>query len=294
MSSYEEKLEQEAELWGNEAEVMAQKLAPNWQAHQYLLHNRILHGEHINNLLNTIEKGMTVVELGCGAGWLTLAMAQRGADALGLDVSEKSLAVARNYYDSIQEDVSGTASYAYTDLNNLDLAPNTYDVIVVKATLHHLVNMRHVIENIYQALKPNGLFWISDTLHDEQFASVLFASAITFVMPTEVSYGEKIRGLLKFGLNAPERIKMSMEAEGLSPFEGAGRDHNWLEIMEEYFDIEQLIVHPAITGYVTAQLRLPDALAIPFLKTLKIVDKGLVSLGILQSSARVVYARKRE
>ncbi|GAB5492494.1 MAG: hypothetical protein Phog2KO_27090 [Phototrophicaceae bacterium] len=292
MTSYEEKLEQEAELWGSEAEHMAQKLPPNWQAHQELRHNRILHGEHINKLLNTIESGMTVVELGCGAGWFTLAMAQQGADALGLDISEKSLTVARDYYESIQDSVSGTATYAYADLNNLDLAPNSYDVIVVKATLHHLVNMRHVIENIHQALKPNGLFWISDTLHDEAFSSVLMASAITFVMPTEVSYSEKFRGLAKFGLNAPERIKMSMEAEGLSPFEGAGRDHNWLEIMEEYFTIEQLTVHPAITGYVTAQLRLPDILAMPFLKTLKVIDKGLVSLGILQSSARVVYARK--
>lgn len=292
MGSYEEKLEQEAELWGNEAEVMAQKLAPNWHAHQQLLHNRILHGEHINKLLDTIQADMTVVELGCGAGWLTLAMAQRGAQALGLDVSEKSLAVARNYYNSIQDTVSGTATYAYADLNNLDLAPNTYDVIVVKATLHHLVNMRHVIENIYQALKPNGLFWISDTLQDEQFASVLAASAITFVMPTQIPYSEKFRGLLKFGLNAPERIKMSMEAEGLSPFEGAGRDHNWLEILESLFQIEEIRVHPAITGYVTAQLKLPNALAIPFLRTLKFVDKGLVALGILQSSARVVYARK--
>lgn len=293
MTTYEEKLQQEAELWGSEAEHMAQKLAPDWREHQQLLHNRILHGEHIENLLATIQPGMKTLELGCASGWLTLAMAQQGAIAEGVDVSEKSLNVARSYYESIEDSVSGSASYAYADLNELSLEANSYDVIIVKATLHHLINMRQVIETVHQALKPGGLFWVADTLNDEHISTVLLASSITFIMPTEVSYGEKIRGLLKFGLNAPERIKMSMEAEGLSPFEGAGRGHNWLEMMQERFEIEQLIVPPAVTGYVTAQLQLPDMLAMPFLRTLKLVDTLLVKAGILQSSARIVYARKQ-
>ncbi len=293
MTTYEEKLRQEAELWGSESENMAQQLAPDWREHRHLLHNRILHGEHIENLLALIQPGMKTLELGCASGWLTLAMAQEGAIAHGVDVSEKSLNVARNYYESIKETVSGEVSYAYADLNELSLEADSYDVIVVKATLHHLFNMQHVVETVHQALKPGGLFWIADTLYDEQFSTVLAASGITFIMPTEVSYGDKIRGLLKFGTNAPERIKMSMEAEGLSPFEGAGRGNNWLEMMQELFTIEQLIIPPAVTGYVTAQLRLPDVLAVLFLKILKQIDKMLVKIGLLQSSARIVYARKQ-
>jgi 2-polyprenyl-3-methyl-5-hydroxy-6-metoxy-1,4-benzoquinol methylase len=292
VATYDEKIQQEAELWGREAERMAQNIAPDWREHQYLLHNRILHGEHINRLLDRIDTGMQTLELGCASGWLTLAMAQRGADATGLDVSEKSLAIARDYYARIADDVPGTAHYRYADLNELKLAPNTYDVVVIKATLHHLVNMDDVIATVHRALKPGGLFWISDTLEDEHISTVLFASGLTFLLPTAISYREKIGGLLKFGLNAPERIKMSMEAEGLSPFEGAGRNHNWLELIEERFSIERVIVPPAVTGYVTAQLKLPDAIGVPLLRGLKVVDKMLVAIGILKPSARIVYARK--
>lgn len=293
MTTYEQKLQQEAELWGTESERMARMIAPDWRDHRHLLHNRILHGEHIDKLLMQIEPEMRTLELGCASGWLTLAMAQQGAYAKGLDLSEKSLSVARNYYERIQDEVRGTVNYCYADLNALELEPNIYDVIAVKATLHHLVNMRGTIEAVHRALKPNGLFWISDTLYDEHMSSVLFASGLTFLLPTEVPYSEKIKGLLKFGLNAPERIKMSMEAEGLSPFEGAGRNHNWLEITQELFTIEQVIVPPAVTGYVTAQLRASDFISVPFLRLLKRIDQYLVKHDVLQPSARIVYARKK-
>jgi 2-polyprenyl-3-methyl-5-hydroxy-6-metoxy-1,4-benzoquinol methylase len=100
---------------------------------------------------------MMVLELGCASGWLTLAMAQRGAVAEGLDIGEKSLDIARGYYESIRQSVSGTASYRAADLNHLDLPPNTYDVIAACGVLHHLVNLDHVIAEAHKSLNPGGL-----------------------------------------------------------------------------------------------------------------------------------------
>ena len=45
--SYEQKLAEEAALWGKEAQVMAGKMPPDWRYHQNLRHNQILHGENI-------------------------------------------------------------------------------------------------------------------------------------------------------------------------------------------------------------------------------------------------------
>jgi 2-polyprenyl-3-methyl-5-hydroxy-6-metoxy-1,4-benzoquinol methylase len=294
MSSYEQKLVEEGELWGNEAERMAQQMLPDWRYHRTLRHNRILHGEEIDALLAVITPGMQALELGCASGWFTLAMAQRGAQATGYDISEKALAVARAYYAQIKDEVSGAADYQYADLNALELPAERYDLIVVKATLHHLVNMRHVIEQVHQALRPGGLFWISDTYTDEHPRTVLMASALMFVLPTHTSYRDKIGGLFKFGLRAPSRIKASIEAEGLSPFEGAGREHDWLAIVQDLFEIERISVPPAVTGYISAQLKLPDQVALPLLRVIKVVDRLLVRLGVLKSSARTVYARKQK
>lgn len=290
--TYSEKLAQEGALWGSEAEKQARATPPDWRYHRNLRHNAVMHTRDIDQFLARVQPRMKTLELGCASGWLTLAMAQRGADALGLDIAEGALDVARRYYDSIRAEVPGRVEYRAADLNRLDLPPATYDVIAVKGTLHHLVELRHVIDTIYAALKPGGLFWVSDSLGDEAPLSVLVASGFMFLLPTQVSYGDKLRGLLKFGVNAPSRVKASMEAEGLSPFEGAGREHDWLKLIAERFQVERRVDAPAFTGYITAQLHLPDALAIPFLRGLYALDSLAVRLKLLRNSGVIIYARK--
>ncbi len=292
MSDYEQQLAQEAELWGSDAERSAQAVPPDWREHRKLRHNIIYHTADIDAFLQRVQPGMTTLELGCGSGWLTLAMAQRGAHAKGLDISAKALNVARRYYDSIRESVKGSAEYEVADLNALQLPAETYDVIAVKGTLHHLVNMAEVIAQMQQALKPGGLLWVSDSHGDEATSTVLLASALMFVLPTHVSYREKFAGLRRFGVNAPARIKASIQAEGLSPFEGAGREHDWVKLIGERFTVEQRIQAPAVTGYITHQINLPDALALPLLRGLCMVDRLLVRMRLLQPSGLILYARK--
>jgi 2-polyprenyl-3-methyl-5-hydroxy-6-metoxy-1,4-benzoquinol methylase len=290
--TYEQRLAAEAELWGTESQHSALAIPPDWRYHRLLRHNVIMHGKNIEGLLSHIQPGMKTLELGCASGWLTLAMAQRGTNATGIDISEKSLNVARVYYESIQDQVAGTVTYQVGDLNALQIPYDSYDVIVVKASLHHLINLEHVIDEIHAALKTGGLFWVADTNGDEALSTVLAAAALTFLLPTQVSYREKIRGLLRFGLHAPSRVKASIQAEGLSPFEGAGREHDWVKLIGESFTIEKRLDMPAVTGYVTAQLRAPDWIALPFLKALRRIDGLLVRLNLLRNTGVVLYARK--
>lgn len=289
---YQEQLAGEAALWGADAERQAQTTPPDWRYHRHLRHNAIYHQGDVDAFLAHIQPGMVALELGCASGWLTLAMAQRGAHALGLDISDKSLQIARDYYDSIRDTVSGSVEYRAADLNMLDLPAETYDVIAVKGTLHHLVNMDHVIQTIHSALKPGGLLWASDSDGDESLPTVLVASALMFVLPTQVSYGDKVRGLLRFGVKSPSRIKASIQAEGLSPFEGAGREHDWMQLISDQFTVEQRVNAPAVTGYITHQIKLPDRVALPLLRALCVVDRLLVRLHLLRSTGVILYARK--
>jgi 2-polyprenyl-3-methyl-5-hydroxy-6-metoxy-1,4-benzoquinol methylase len=289
---YAQKLVEEARLWGDESEKMAVKTPPDWRYHRHLRHNVIMHAKDIDSLLSHIKPGMKVLELGCASGWLTLAMAERGADATGLDISDQSLAVARAYYESVRASIPGTVTYRTADLNYVELEPNTYDVIVVKAALHHLIRLDHIIGSVHTALKAGGFFWTADTDGDEAPFTVLMAGALCFILPTETSYKDKIQALLKFGLRAPSRVKASIQAEGLSPFEGAGREHDWVKLINEQFKIERRIDAPAFTGYVTAQLKSPNWFAIPLLKLLRFIDSGLVRLKLLRNTGVILYARK--
>ncbi len=289
---YQAQLAAEAELWGADAEQQARQTPPDWRFHRALRHNVIMHTADIEALLARVQPGMRTLELGCASGWLTLAMAQRGAHATGLDISEKALALARAYYQRVRLSIPGTAEYLAADLNSVQLAPPQFDLIAVKGTLHHLVNLESVIDQLYAALKPGGLLWVSDTDGDEHPRTVLLAGALAFLLPTEMPYRAKFAALRRFGLRSAERVQASIQAEGLSPFEGAGREHDWLKLIAARFAIEQRLDAPAFTGYITAQLRAPAALALPFLRGLRALDALLVRRGVLRSTGVIVYARK--
>jgi 2-polyprenyl-3-methyl-5-hydroxy-6-metoxy-1,4-benzoquinol methylase len=291
-TTYEEKLKAEAELWGDEFAHLAQTAPPDWRYYRKLRHNIIMHTDDVDELLTHIKPGMKALELGCATGWISLAMAQRGAIVTGSDLSEKALTIARHYYESIKDQVSGRVEYRADDMNTIQLPENTYDVIVVKSVLHHLINLDHTITEIHKALKPGGLLWASDTDGDEASSTVLIAGALCLVLPTATSYADKLRALLKFGVRAPSRVKASIQAEGLSPFEGAGREHDWIKLIEKQFTIEKRVDVPAFTGYVTAQLKAPDWFALPLLKCFRWVDQRLVNRKLLHNTGVILYARK--
>jgi 2-polyprenyl-3-methyl-5-hydroxy-6-metoxy-1,4-benzoquinol methylase len=276
-----------------EARQQAAQTPPDWRFHRQLRHNRLLHTAEIDRLLNRVQPGMRALELGCASGWLTLALAQRGAHALGLDIADEALAIARCYYERVRDQVSGTADYCRVDLNALELPAETYDLVAVKGTLHHLIALEALIAEVHAALKPGGLLWVSDSDGDEAALTVLIAGALTFILPTQVSYREKARALLRFGLKSAARVRASMQAEGLSPFEGAGRGVDWLKLIERRFMIESVRRSPAFTGYLAHQVRLPEALALPLLYGIRAVDAALVRLGALRSTGVVVTAVKR-
>jgi 2-polyprenyl-3-methyl-5-hydroxy-6-metoxy-1,4-benzoquinol methylase len=291
-TSYEEQLQHEAEVWGSEAERMAQQIPPDWTYHRHLLHNRLLHAAHIEALLANIHPNAVALELGCASGWLTLAMAQRGAQATGLDISEKSLTIARTYAESIADTLTGSVTYRVADLNTITLPANTYDVIATQGTLHHLLNVPQVIAQIYQALKPGGVLWINDNVMDVTPRAALMAAALMFLLPTHVSYRQKLAGLWRFGAKATSRIQASMEASGLSPFEGAGREHDWLTLVKRHFQIEQIYPSSDVTGYLAHQINLPVMMSMPILQGIRGFERLLITTGLLIPSGQVVYARK--
>jgi 2-polyprenyl-3-methyl-5-hydroxy-6-metoxy-1,4-benzoquinol methylase len=289
---YTQALAQEAQVWGAEANELAQRVPPDWQAYRRIPELAVVEEREIARFLERIQPGMRVLELGCNAGALTVALARRGAQVEGLDISTDALEIARNYYETIKDSLPGQASYAEADLNRTTLPEATYDVICVKGTLHHLPGADDLLGQVERALKPGGLLWVMDSIGRTPFRAVLLASALTFVLPTKVSYREKFVGLRRFGLNAPARVQASIEADGLSPFEGVGREVDWLAVIREQFAIEREVINPSVVGYVAAQIRLPDRIAWPLLRALRAFENLLIRLRLLDSSALTVYARK--
>ncbi|MEO5953791.1 MAG: class I SAM-dependent methyltransferase [Chloroflexia bacterium] len=120
------------------------------------------------------KPGARVLDLGCGAGWLSLEMARLGGDVLALDISPTNLALARYMADTntrnspylyknfagvgYDPSLFGSVKYEFADLNNAQLPHAEFDAVVVWDSLHHIANLEGLLEQVRGALKPNGVF----------------------------------------------------------------------------------------------------------------------------------------
>lgn len=101
-------------------------------------------------------RGATVLDLGCGFGWLCRWARENGAEGVrGVDVSENMLSKARNFPQD------PAISYLRADLETLELPPSTYQVVYSSLVLHYLKNLSALVAQVYKALAPGGSFVFS-------------------------------------------------------------------------------------------------------------------------------------
>ena len=101
-------------------------------------------------------KGKRVLDLGCGYGWFCRYVREQGAaDVLGLDVSEKMLAQAR------ETAPDPAVRYQRADLESVALPDEIFDLAYSSLALHYLVHLERLVRIISRALVPGGRFVFS-------------------------------------------------------------------------------------------------------------------------------------
>jgi len=99
-----------------------------------------------------------VVDVGCGGGLLSEALAHRGANVTGIDMGEAPLAVARLHQLESGVDVS----YLQSTAESLAAAkPAEFDVVTCLEMLEHVPDPSTVIQACADLCKPGGDLFFS-------------------------------------------------------------------------------------------------------------------------------------
>lgn len=95
-----------------------------------------------------------VIELGCGVGWLSIMLARRGFDVVGVDISPDAIAAGRQ-----QRDVLGLSKldFQIADYEGLEAADESFDAAIFFSSLHHAEDEAAALQNAFRILKPNGI-----------------------------------------------------------------------------------------------------------------------------------------
>ena len=102
-----------------------------------------------HGLLNAETK---VLDVGCGAGFLSNELAKQNLRVTGVDLSSESLKVAARH------DSTGKVHYQTADAYHLPFADQSFDVLTALDFLEHIDRPADVIKEFSRVLKPNGLF----------------------------------------------------------------------------------------------------------------------------------------
>jgi 2-polyprenyl-6-hydroxyphenyl methylase / 3-demethylubiquinone-9 3-methyltransferase len=108
--------------------------------------------EKIHSVLGPSQE---ILDIGCGAGFLTNALAAAGHRVTGVDISAKSLFIAE------QRDETKSVKYIQADAmaSALPFSEHSFDVVCAMDFLEHVSDPREMIREASRLLKPKGLFF---------------------------------------------------------------------------------------------------------------------------------------
>jgi SAM-dependent methyltransferase len=93
---------------------------------------------------------MSILDVGCGPGYVSAAATERGAVPVGLDFSKEMIAIAKRMFPKIE--------FRNGDAQNLPFADATFDRVVANFALLHLAEPERAMVEAARVLKPAGRF----------------------------------------------------------------------------------------------------------------------------------------
>lgn len=163
-------------------------------------------------------RGARVVDVGCGGGILAEAMARRGAEVLGIDLSEKSLKAAQLHALETQ-----TAPLDYRAIAAEALAaeaPESFDVVTCLEMLEHVPDPSSIVAACAALVKPGG--WVFFSTINRNPRSFLAA-----IVGAEYVLGLVPRGTHEYArLIRPSELAHFCRSAGLEPERTTGLTYN--------------------------------------------------------------------
>lgn len=96
--------------------------------------------------------GSKILDVGCGRGWISIFLARLGYTVTGIDISPKSIGIAKKEADGEGLKVD----FIVGDYEDLDLK-DEFDAVIFRESLHYTSNKSDVLKRAYKSLKGGGI-----------------------------------------------------------------------------------------------------------------------------------------
>ena len=204
-------VQKELDQFNGLADVWWDASGPMWQLHK-LNH---LRAPFVQKSIQThfgagSLEGITILDIGCGAGLLSEAMAELGATVTGVDPATRNILIARQHAQQSNLDIE------YLEGSIEVVAGRCFDVVLNMEVVEHVEDLKAFMSACNQAVAPGGLEIVA-TLN-RNIRSFVFA-----ILGAEYILRWLPKGThqwLKFV--TPTELKRLLAADALQTFDQAG------------------------------------------------------------------------
>ncbi len=163
-------------------------------------------------------QGQKVLDVGCGGGILSDAMARSGAEVLGIDLATKALRVAQ-----LHAVEASTPNVRYREISVEALAremPGAFDSVTCMEMLEHVPDPASVVRACAQLVKPGGWVFFSTINRNAKafLLAIVGAEYLLKMLPQGThEYGKLIR---------PSELASACRGAQLDVLQTKGLEHN--------------------------------------------------------------------
>ena len=157
----------------------------------------------VARLLETVDlTGKSGLDIGCGAGGVTVALVRdhAAASVIGIDVEAPVCTAARGLVERCG--LSDRIEIRQVEPGSLPLEDRSLDFVFSKDAIVHIADKEALAKEIFRVLKPEGCFVASDWMisHDSEPSDPMKA----YIAAED----------LGFGMASPDRYRRALEAAG--------------------------------------------------------------------------------
>lgn len=256
---------------------------------------KIMRGGDSSFVIGTaVREGGRTLDLGCGTGWLSEMLARNGMNVDGIDISPVAVEKARS---RVARSLRPNAEMNFwvANLDALRMPAQRYDSVVAWDTLHHIVNLDHLLLEASHTLKNKGVFCGYEHIGMQRRNRLFILFGLLAVAVLDLAFdhtmlGNEVRSVAKMIRGA---LTEESPREGYIRTLGINVEHEIKAGLGKYFRIQTIRTSDSFSGVVAPFVGGRKAMRVKTNLCLKWVDNYLIRTGVLRGSHLLFSATRK-